>query len=97
MREDPVQMATGAVPATFSGLETRDPSLGFARSMDFVRVSYLWRLKSLERKSQLEGISNPVQGCAHFRRKRSYRYLHVLFCGGNKKSTPVFLCWRKNK
>lgn len=43
-------MATGAVPATFSGLKTREPSLGFARSMDFVRVSDLQRLKSLGKK-----------------------------------------------
>lgn len=32
---------------TFSGLKTRDPSLGFERSMDIMRVTDLRRLKSL--------------------------------------------------
>lgn len=30
-------MATGAVPASFSGLKMRESSLGFGKSVDFVR------------------------------------------------------------
>lgn len=39
-------MASGAVPASFSALKSRDSSLGFVKSMDFVRVSDLKRTKS---------------------------------------------------
>ncbi|KAH6814051.1 4-hydroxy-3-methylbut-2-enyl diphosphate synthase [Perilla frutescens var. frutescens] len=39
-------MATGAVPASFTGLKSRDHrGLGFAKSSDFVRVSDLQRVK----------------------------------------------------
>ncbi|CAN1346454.1 4-hydroxy-3-methylbut-2-en-1-yl diphosphate synthase (ferredoxin), chloroplastic [Linum perenne] len=43
-------MATGAVPASFMGLNTGDPSLGFAKSMDFVRISDVRRINSGRRK-----------------------------------------------
>ncbi|CAN1171917.1 4-hydroxy-3-methylbut-2-en-1-yl diphosphate synthase (ferredoxin), chloroplastic [Linum perenne] len=43
-------MATGAVPASFTALKTRDSSLGFAKNMDFVRISDLRRIKSGRRK-----------------------------------------------
>ncbi|XVF23282.1 hypothetical protein REPUB_Repub13aG0022900 [Reevesia pubescens] len=39
-------MATGAVPTSFPSLKSRDSSLGFAKSMDFVRVCDLKRIKS---------------------------------------------------
>lgn len=40
------KMAIGAIPASFTGLKTRDSSLSFAKSMDFVRVSDMKRIKS---------------------------------------------------
>ncbi|CAI0397786.1 unnamed protein product [Linum tenue] len=43
-------MATGAVPASFTGLKTGDTSLGFAKNMDFVRISDVRRIKSGRRK-----------------------------------------------
>lgn len=40
------KMATGAVPASFTGLKSRDHcGLGFGKSSDFVRVSDLQRVK----------------------------------------------------
>ncbi|MED6155827.1 hypothetical protein PIB30_117333 [Stylosanthes scabra] len=49
----------GAVPASFSALKTRDSSLGFAKSMDFVRVSDLRRFKSGRTKVSIIRNSNP--------------------------------------
>lgn len=43
-------MATGTVPASFLGLKSRDPGLGFAQSMDFVRVRDLRTYKSGRRR-----------------------------------------------
>ncbi|XP_015935739.1 4-hydroxy-3-methylbut-2-en-1-yl diphosphate synthase (ferredoxin), chloroplastic [Arachis duranensis] len=55
-------MAAGAgvVPASFSALKTRDSSLGFAKSMDFVRVSDLRRFKSGRTKVSI--IKNSSSG-----------------------------------
>lgn len=52
-------MATGAVPASFTGLKTRDSSLGFGKSMDFVRVCDLKRIKSGRKKISIIRNSNP--------------------------------------
>uniref|UniRef100_A0A2P2M3H3 4-hydroxy-3-methylbut-2-en-1-yl diphosphate synthase (ferredoxin), chloroplastic n=1 Tax=Rhizophora mucronata TaxID=61149 RepID=A0A2P2M3H3_RHIMU len=43
-------MATGVVPTSFTGLRGRDSSLGFAKSMDFVKVCDLKRTKSSRKK-----------------------------------------------
>ncbi|KAK6936039.1 4-hydroxy-3-methylbut-2-en-1-yl diphosphate synthase, bacterial-type [Dillenia turbinata] len=54
-------MATGTVPASFVGLRTREQGLGFAKSMDFVRVCDLQRFKS-QRSSKVSVViknSNP--------------------------------------
>ncbi|XP_059429620.1 4-hydroxy-3-methylbut-2-en-1-yl diphosphate synthase (ferredoxin), chloroplastic [Corylus avellana] len=53
-------MATGAVPASFTGLKSRDhPSLGFTRSMGFVRISDMRRVKAGRRKVSVIRNSNP--------------------------------------
>ncbi|WCJ41030.1 4-hydroxy-3-methylbut-2-en-1-yl diphosphate synthase (flavodoxin) [Euphorbia peplus] len=52
-------MATGTVPASFTGLKTRDSTLGFAKSLDFVRVSDLKRIKSGRKKISMIRNSNP--------------------------------------
>lgn len=52
-------MATGAVPASFSGLRRMDCNLGPARSMDFVRVSDMQRIKYGRRKVLVVRNSNP--------------------------------------
>ncbi|KAA8550404.1 hypothetical protein F0562_002088 [Nyssa sinensis] len=52
-------MATGAVPASFTGLKSRDHGLGFAKSMDFVRVSDLQRVKFRRTKVSVIRNSNP--------------------------------------
>jgi (E)-4-hydroxy-3-methylbut-2-enyl-diphosphate synthase len=54
-----VEMATGAVPASFTGLKSRDPSLGFTRSMDFVRISDMQKVKAGRRKVSVIRNSNP--------------------------------------
>lgn len=54
-----MQMATGAVPASFSGLKSRDSSLGFAKSTVFVRISDLQRVKSHRKKFLVVRNSNP--------------------------------------
>ncbi|KAK3442295.1 hypothetical protein EUGRSUZ_B02495 [Eucalyptus grandis] len=43
-------MASGAVPASFSGLKSRDSGLGFVKSMDFVRISDQQRVRSHRKK-----------------------------------------------
>ena len=54
-------MATGAaVPASFTGLKSRDLSLGFTKSMDFVKVSDMRRVKASKRKVLM--IRNSNQG-----------------------------------
>ncbi|KAH1219006.1 4-hydroxy-3-methylbut-2-en-1-yl diphosphate synthase (ferredoxin), chloroplastic [Glycine max] len=59
-------MATGAaVPTTFSTLKTWDSSLGFAKSIDFVRVSDMKSMKSSARKRvSIIRNSNPGQDIA---------------------------------
>ncbi|GMP88969.1 hypothetical protein CsSME_00040749 [Camellia sinensis var. sinensis] len=52
-------MATGAVPASFTALKSRDHGLGFAKSMDFVRVSDLQRVKFGRKKVSVITNSNP--------------------------------------
>ncbi|KAF5751539.1 4-hydroxy-3-methylbut-2-en-1-yl diphosphate synthase [Tripterygium wilfordii] len=43
-------MATGTVPASFSGLKSGDSSLGFAKRMDFIKIVDLKRIKSGRKK-----------------------------------------------
>ncbi|XP_054815124.1 4-hydroxy-3-methylbut-2-en-1-yl diphosphate synthase (ferredoxin), chloroplastic isoform X2 [Prosopis cineraria] len=58
-------MATGAVPASFSALKSRDSSLGFGGSMDFVRFSVLKRIKSGRTKvSVIRNSSGPGRDIA---------------------------------
>ena len=54
-------MATGAVPPSFSSLKSKDSSLGFVKSLDFVRVSDLKRIKSGRTKVSVIRNSNPGQ------------------------------------
>ena len=61
-------MATGAaVPASFTGLKSRDRSLGFTKSMDFVRVSDVKRVKASRRKVLVIRNSNPGSDIAELR------------------------------
>lgn len=43
-------MATGTLPASFPGLKSRDSGLGFAKSVDFVRVCDFRKFKSGRRR-----------------------------------------------
>ncbi|KAI5666246.1 hypothetical protein M9H77_16099 [Catharanthus roseus] len=52
-------MATGTVPASFTGLKSRENGLGFAKSMDFVQVSDLRRVKFRRAKVSVIKNSNP--------------------------------------
>nr|WLF00987.1 4-Hydroxy-3-methylbut-2-en-1-yl diphosphate synthase [Santalum album] len=52
-------MATGAVPASALGVKSTDRSLGFSRSMDFVRVSGSQRVKARGRRVFVIRSSNP--------------------------------------
>ncbi|KAK7402132.1 hypothetical protein VNO78_14152 [Psophocarpus tetragonolobus] len=54
-------MATGAVPTSISNLKTWDSSLGFAKSMDFVRVCDLKSMKSARKRVSIIRNSNPGQ------------------------------------
>ena len=54
-----MKMATGAVPASFTGLKTKDHGLGFSKSMDFVRVSDVQRVKFSRTKVFVIKNSNP--------------------------------------
>ncbi|XP_027343597.1 4-hydroxy-3-methylbut-2-en-1-yl diphosphate synthase (ferredoxin), chloroplastic isoform X2 [Abrus precatorius] len=60
-----IQMAAGTMPSSFSTLKTWDSNLGFAKSLDFVRVSDLKRMKSA-RTTRVSVIknSNPGQDIA---------------------------------
>ena len=53
------EMAAGALSASFSGLKGRDSGLGFAKSMDFVKVSDLKRIKSGRTRVSVIRNSNP--------------------------------------
>jgi len=54
-------MASGTVPTSFSSLKTWDSNLGFAKSIDFVRVSDLKSMKSSRKKVSIIRNSNPGQ------------------------------------
>ncbi|RXI04571.1 hypothetical protein DVH24_038845 [Malus domestica] len=60
-------MATGAVPASFTGLKSRDSSFGFAKSMDFARVSDLKRFKSGRTRISVIRNSNPGSDIAELK------------------------------
>lgn len=60
-------MSTGAVPASFTGLKGRDTTLGFAKSMDFVRVSDLKRFKSGRTRISVIRNSNPGSDIAELK------------------------------
>lgn len=51
-------MATGIVPASFLGLKSRESSLGFAKSFDFVKVSDLKRVNYGRKKISVIRNSN---------------------------------------
>lgn len=53
-------MATGAVPASFTALKSRENGLGFAKSMEFVRVSNTQRVKF--RRTKVSVIKNSSHG-----------------------------------
>lgn len=57
-------MAAGNVPATFSSFKTCDSRLGFAKSIDFVRVSDLKSMNSARTKVSIIRCSNPGQDIA---------------------------------
>ncbi|XP_075112410.1 4-hydroxy-3-methylbut-2-en-1-yl diphosphate synthase (ferredoxin), chloroplastic-like [Nicotiana tabacum] len=52
-------MAAGAVPASFTGLKSRENGVGFAKSMDFVRVSDLQRVMFRRTKVSVIRNANP--------------------------------------
>ncbi|KAK4358702.1 hypothetical protein RND71_020931 [Anisodus tanguticus] len=54
-------MAAGAVPASFTGLKSKENGLGFAKSMNFVRVSDLQRVKFRRTKVSVIKNANPGQ------------------------------------
>lgn len=53
-------MATGAVPASFSGLRRMDCNLGSAKSMDLLRVSDVQRVRYGRRKVFVIRNSNHI-------------------------------------
>ncbi|KAI9396947.1 hypothetical protein POPTR_004G210400v4 [Populus trichocarpa] len=55
-------MATGAVPASFSGLKMRESSLGFGKSVDFVRICDIKRIKSGRKRISMIQNSNTGPG-----------------------------------
>ncbi|KAE8687278.1 4-hydroxy-3-methylbut-2-en-1-yl diphosphate synthase (ferredoxin) [Hibiscus syriacus] len=57
-------MATGAVPASFPGLKSKEPGLGFAKRMDFVRLCDLKRPKSGKTMIFVIRNQNPSQDTA---------------------------------
>ncbi|WVY99351.1 hypothetical protein V8G54_025421 [Vigna mungo] len=54
-------MASGTVPTSFSSLKTWDSSLGFAKNVDFVRVSDLKSMKAARKRVSIIRNSNPGQ------------------------------------
>lgn len=50
---------TGAVPASISGLKSRDRGVGFAKSVDFLRINDFKRIKSHRIKVSVIRNSNP--------------------------------------
>ncbi|KAA3468804.1 4-hydroxy-3-methylbut-2-en-1-yl diphosphate synthase (ferredoxin), chloroplastic [Gossypium australe] len=57
-------MASGAVPASFPGLKSKDPGLGFAKSTDFVRICDLRRTKTGRTRISVIRNQNPSQDTA---------------------------------
>ncbi|KAJ8616003.1 hypothetical protein MRB53_035375 [Persea americana] len=55
-------MATGTVPASISGLKTRDHGLSFSRSVDFVKVTCLPSQKIKSQRDNISVIRNSKQG-----------------------------------
>lgn len=55
-------MATGAVPASFSGLKMRESSLGFGKRVDFVRICDTKRIKSGRKRISMIQNSNTGPG-----------------------------------
>ncbi|KAG6779919.1 hypothetical protein POTOM_016321 [Populus tomentosa] len=53
-----VEMATGAVPSSFSGLKMRESSLGFGKSVDFVRICDIKMIKSGRKRISMIQNSN---------------------------------------
>lgn len=51
-------MAAGAVPASFTGLKSKENGLGFGKSMNFVRVSDSQRVKF--RRTKVSVIRNAI-------------------------------------
>nr|TKR85774.1 hypothetical protein D5086_0000243950 [Populus alba] len=51
-------MATGAVPSSFSGLKMRESSLGFGKSVDFVRICDIKMIKSGRKRISMIQNSN---------------------------------------
>ncbi|KAK3018798.1 hypothetical protein RJ639_005036 [Escallonia herrerae] len=60
-------MATGAAPASFTGLKRKDNGLGFSKSMGFVRVCNLQRVKFHRTKVSVIRNSNPGSDIAELR------------------------------
>lgn len=56
-----MEMATGAVPVSFPGLnpKMKESGLGFGKSMDFVRICDLKKIKSGRKKISMIRNSNP--------------------------------------
>lgn len=54
-------MAAGTVPASFTGLKSNENGLGFAKSMNFIRVSDLQRVKFRRTKFSVIRNANPGQ------------------------------------
>lgn len=57
-------MASGAVPASFPGLKSKDSGLGFAKRMDFVRICDLKRTKTGRTRISVIRNQNPSQDTA---------------------------------
>ena len=60
-------MATGAVPASFTGLKGRETRLGFTKSMDFVKLSDLKRFSSSRTRISVIRNSNPGSDIAEMK------------------------------
>lgn len=55
-------MATGTVPTSFTGLKNKDHGLGFSKSMDFVKICDLQRVKFSRTKVSVNVITNSSSG-----------------------------------
>lgn len=59
-----MKMATATVPTSFPGLKSGDSSIGFAKSMDFVRVCDLKRVQYGRKRISVIRNSNPSSDIA---------------------------------